>query len=158
MSLVTVIATSAQPAATQIGDPRPITVVTVSGGLMGPKGDPGAAGGTYIETVAGEAISALRVVYLDGEEVFHLDPASSNVRAVLGVAANGAGTGDPVNVQRLGVMQDSAWSFTPGPVWCGASGQLTQAPPATGHDLQVGVAVATDKIIIGISDPIELGE
>lgn len=109
-----------------------------------------------MEALAGEAISALRVVYLAAGEVFHLDAGSEHVRSVLGVTATAGALGAPVNVQRLGVMTDTAWSWTPGPVWCGAGGQLTQTPPVGGYDLQIGAATDATTIILNIQEPIEL--
>jgi hypothetical protein len=69
-----------------------------------------------------------------------------------------AGVGD-VTVQRGGPVDDGAWSWaSPGRVYLGASGTLTQTPAADGYDVLVGYAVSPTRIYLDIQDPIFLEE
>lgn len=136
----------------------PAVVVGTGGqGPGGPPGEPGPAGGSSVQRTAGETISALRLVYELNDQVFYLDAADGeHVDLVCGVTLTSATTGQPINVQSSGPMDDSAWSWAPGPVWLGADGLLTQAPPEAGYLLYVGRAVSSTRLIINIDQPVEL--
>ncbi len=137
----------------------PVLLPLIARGPAGPQGAPGPSGGNAVQRVAGEVLSALRVVYeLDGE-VFYLDPAdAAHVDQVLGVTLTSALLGQPINVQSAGTLDDATWAFTPGPVWLGAAGSLTQLPPAGGFDVLIGAAVSATRINLNIQEPIDLTE
>ena len=109
--------------------------------------------------MAGETVSALRAVYeLDGV-IFVLDYRDSDhIDQILGVSLTAATTGEPVNVQRSGAMDDANWAWVLGRVWLGADGVLTQSPPADGFDVLIGCAVSATRITLNISEPIDLEE
>ena len=75
---------------------------------------------------------------------------------LLGITLTAAGPGEPVNVQRSGVLDDAGWSWTPGRVWLGVDGRLTQTPPADGFDVLIGAATSATRITLNLTDPIEL--
>ena len=129
----------------------------VEQGGQGPPGVPGPAGGSALQRLAGETLSALRLVYeLDGE-VFALDSGDADhIDMLLGITLTAAAAGEPVNVQRSGVIDDGGWSWTPGRVWLGVDGRLTQTPPVAGYDVLIGSAVSATRITLNITDPIEL--
>ncbi|MDG9927417.1 MULTISPECIES: hypothetical protein [unclassified Pseudomonas] len=134
----------------------------VAAGLRGPKGSPGQpgpAGGAAFQRLAGETISALQAVYeLDGV-VFVLDYRDGDhIDQILGISLTAALTGEPMNVQRAGVLDDASWSWAPGRVWLGADGALTQTPPADGFDVLIGCAVGATRITLNLSEPIDLEE
>lgn len=82
-----------------------------SQGPPGRPGEPGPAGGAALRRTAGETLSALRVVYeLDGQ-VFALDYRDDHIDLLLGVTLTAADPGQPVNVQRSGVLDDASWSW-----------------------------------------------
>lgn len=130
---------------------------TVTVGEQGPPGIPGPAGGSSVQRTAGATLSALRTVYeLDGQ-VFPLDYRDAgHVDLLLGITLTAADLGSPVNVQRSGVLDDSNWAWTPGRVWLGIDGALTQTPPAEGFDVLIGAAVSATRITLNLTDPIEL--
>lgn len=133
---------------------------TLTVGEQGPPGIPGApgpAGGSAFQRLAGQTLSALRAVYeLDGE-VFVLDYRdAAHINLALGITLTAAQVGEPINVQRSGVLDDAGWSWTAGPVWLGVDGALTQAPPADGFDVLIGSAVSATRLILNIQDPIDL--
>lgn len=136
---------------------RMFTAIGAVAGRRGQQGIPGPAGGQSFQRLAGETLSALRLVYeLDGE-VFALDSGDADhIDMLLGITLTAAAAGEPVNVQRSGVIDDAGWSWTPGLVWLGVDGRLTQTPPADGFDVLIGAATSATRITLNITDPIEL--
>ena len=62
-----------------------------------------------------------------------------------GVTLTAGDAGKDVVIQRLGIMEDSSFSFTPGqPIFIGADGALTQT--VTFPMLRIGLALSTTKI------------
>ncbi len=142
--------------------PRPTAAVVVAPGTQGPAGPagaPGPAGGSAVQRIAGEQLSALRLAYeldgvvryLDAHDAEHIDLAA-------GITLTAAGQGELINLQLSGPLDDSTWSWAPGPVWLGAEGTLTQSPPVEGFLLYVGAAVSLTRIIINIDQPVGLAE
>lgn len=143
-------------------EPQQAPAVVVAGGRQGVAGRPGVpgpAGGSAFQRQAGESISALRVVYELDAQVFYLDYRDeAHIYLMLGLTLTSANGGDLINVQRSGSIDDASWSWTPGPVWLGATGALTQNPPADGFDVLIGAAVSATRITLNLQQPIELPE
>lgn len=138
----------------------PADVLVVAMGEQGPPGIPGAPGpevGSAVQRTAGATLSALRAVYeLDGQ-VFYLDYRdAAHIDLLLGITLTAATAGQPINVQRAGPIDDSGWNWTPGRIWLGVDGALTQTPPTDGFDALIGAAVSATRITLNITDPIEL--
>lgn len=126
-------------------------------GPPGPAGIPGPAGGQVLQRKAGMDLSALLVVYEDlFGSVWPADPdAESDVLALLGVTVSAAEGGQPVNVQRMGHIDDEAWQLQPGKrVFLGGQGRLTQEPPQGGFDVLIGMAISPTRLLLNIQDPI----
>lgn len=139
---------------------QPADVLVVTMGDQGPPGAPGAPGpegGAALQRTAGTTLSALRAVYeLDGQ-MHYLDYRDgAHIDLLLGITLTAAGAGQPVNVQRSGAIDDNGWSWTPGRIWLGMDGALTQTPPADGYDVLVGAAVSATRIILNLTDAVEL--
>ena len=147
---------------------KPSPTVVMAGtpgpaGVQGPAGEQGPIGpegASTLQRVAGETISALRLVYEnDNGEVFYIDKEDDiNINSILGLTITSASTGGNVNVQRTGVVDDDSWSWDAGKVWLGANGVLTQSPPSVGFDVLIGTAVSSTRIILNIQDSILLEE
>lgn len=128
-------------------------------GPPGPPGLPGPAGGQVLQRTAGQDTSALLVVYEDMfGQVWPADAAvEADVLALLGVTVSAAQGGQPINVQRLGVIDDSGWGWTPGRrVYLASQGRLTQDPPVSGYDVLIGMALSPIRLLLNLQDPIEL--
>lgn len=126
-------------------------------GPAGRPGEPGPAGGAAVQRLAGETLSALRVVYELAGQVFALDYRDAeHINLLLGVTLSAAQVGEPLNIQRLGAIDDDNWSWQPGRVWLGSDGALTQTPPSDGYDVLIGAAVASGRLLLNLQDPIEL--
>ncbi|WP_240466932.1 hypothetical protein [Comamonas sp. lk] len=133
--------------------------VVVTEGIQGPPGIPGPAGGQVLQRTAGMDTSALLVVYEDlNGAVWPADPdVERDVLALLGVTVSAAAGGQPINVQRLGHIDDAAWQLQPGKrVFLGRQGRLTQEPPKAGYDVLIGMALTASRLLLNFQDPIEL--
>lgn len=138
-------------------DPDVLVVALSDQGPPGPPGEPGPAGGAAVQRLAGETLSALRVVYeLDGL-VFQLSPNDAgHIDLLLGLAITAAPSGTATNIQLIGAVDDTGWSWTPGPVWLGSNGALTQTPPTSGFDVRIGAAVSATRVVLNIEEPLRL--
>lgn len=136
----------------------------VAVGIQGPAGRAGPigpAGGSALQRVAGHAVSALRVVWEDEFARVHYLSSSdeSHIFSLLGVTLSAADAGAMVNVQRSGVMDDASWGWISGQrVFLGRDGGLTQTPEEEGFHVVVGTAVSATRLLLGIVDPVDLGE
>ena len=76
---------------------------------------------------------------------------------LLGVVADAYSPGDDAVVQTGYVLEHAGWTWAPGPVLVGLSGQLAQAPPAGALFAQViGQALSSTRVLIDINPPITL--
>lgn len=128
-------------------------------GAPGAQGIPGPAGGEALQRVAGATLSALVPVWED--EHGRVWPLAStdleHVFCLLGVTLTAADAGQPVNVQRAGVMNDAGWAWMPGQrVYLGAAGQLTQTAVEVGAHVLIGVAVGAQRLNLMMQDPVLL--
>lgn len=104
-----------------------------------------------IQRPAAAALSSLRAVSIgtDGKVAYPDRTVADDALRFLGVLLTSASAADEqVTIRRQGRITEGAWSWTPGPVWVGDSGQLTQTPPPTGWILQVGMAINETTIDI----------
>jgi hypothetical protein len=144
-------------------------VVQVSRGLPGPKGQVDASDVNdavlawlaandvlAVSRTAGETLSALRCVWEDNSGKVWLLDADDTAHAALfaGVTTTAGQSGAQVTVQRAGVLDAGGLNLTPGPVWLGTNGALTQTPPTGGCDLYIGAAVAGSRLILSPAEPI----
>lgn len=127
-------------------------------GPRGPQGIPGPAGGTSHVRNSAAALSALLVVWEDELGVVRpLDSTDEDhIDLLCGLTITGTSSVGPVTVQRTGAVDDTAWAWTPGRVYLGAGGSLTQTPPNNGFDVLVGVAVSPTRLILSFQDPIQM--
>lgn len=139
-------------------EPEEIIITEVVQGPPGPPGMPGPAGGTSHIRTSAAALSALLVVWEDELGVVRpLDSADEDhIDLLCGLTITGTSSAGPVTVQRTGAVDDTAWSWTPGRVYLGTSGALTQTPPNNGFDVLVGVAVSPTRLILSFQDPIQM--
>lgn len=162
-----------------VGPPGPASVPQIRSGNGPPGGDLGISGDFYIDlnsynlygpkTVegwgtpvsiaettlvtypAGEAISALRLVYLHNGEVYLADNTDElSAQLLLGITTTAAGSsGVQVTINMGGLITDAGWSWSPGPLFLGTGGQLTQVPPSE-NAFVVFVGVATSATTINL--------
>lgn len=141
-----------------VGDP-----VEVGPGIPGPPGPPGPAGSAAL-LAAGEAtipLSGHRVVTPgpDGMLGYASNDDPDHLAAPLWVTLGAAGAGAPVSALMIGPLTEPSWNWTPGPVYLGINGMLTQTPPTAPAALflaQVGAAIGPTTIIVDRSPSIHL--
>lgn len=134
-------------------------------GIPGPQGPTGPQGvpGTGVASVesarqASGAISDLRVVRDAGDGIHIVVATPANARGVLGIARNSAsGANQTVNVIEFGELIDPSWTWTQGPVFLGAGGQLTQTPTLTDALVQIAEALSATKLLVNVRAPISRG-
>ncbi|MDY0071810.1 MAG: hypothetical protein RBR77_04090 [Thauera sp.] len=140
----------------------PTVVEVVTAGTQGPPGPPGPigpAGGSAFERVSAGPLSALRVVWEDESgTVRELDYRDGeHIDLISGLTITSASeTGEVVTVQRAGPLDIAGLGLTPGRVWIGIDGALTQTPPSDGYDVLVGYATAESRLYLDFSDCIQL--
>ena len=133
--------------------------VIVTRGIPGPPGPIGPEGGTTLVTVGATPISGHTAVALDsGGLLVYADCTNpAHIGAVQGVVGNAYSPGDLAVVQTDFELVHAGWSFSPGPVFVGASGALVQVLPVGAVFAQViGYALAPTRIRIDVQPPIVL--
>ena len=116
---------------------------------------PGETEGATFLVPAGETIHGHRVVRADGGALFHPEPGTAaHADQVVGIALQSGDAPAPLLVRAHGQITEASWSWAPGVIWCGADGQLTQSPPASGWLLQVARVVSPTTITVDIDTPI----
>lgn len=109
---------------------------------------------------AGTAISALRGIRALDEEGIYCDAATAgDAGTCVGISVLAADLGDPVTIVVSGTLSDVSWNWTPGPIFLGADGALTQTPPTTPtleFSQVVAVAVLPTEISVAIQPPVIL--
>ena len=128
-------------------------------GPRGPQGIPGPAGGATTVMVGATPISGHTAVALDsGGLLVYADCTNpAHIGAVQGVVGNAYSPGDLAVVQTDFELVHAGWTFSPGPVFVGASGALVQVLPVGAVFAQViGYALAPTRIRIDVQPPIVL--
>ncbi|HRO02418.1 MAG TPA: hypothetical protein PLS69_02285 [Terricaulis sp.] len=130
----------------------------VNGGARGPAGPAGAPGGASFARIASVALGGHRVVRaLPNDEVAYASSADpTHADLIIGITTGAANESEEISVAAGGEITEGSWTWTPGPVFCGVNGVLTQTPPASGFIRQIGTADAPDRLIIDLRPPIYL--
>jgi hypothetical protein len=105
---------------------------------------------------AGETVSALRVVFESQAKAFLADPATESVLQVLGVSLTTGEAASELTIQTMGFIDDPAWTWAEGLVFCGSQGVLTQIPPTEGWELVVGFASSPTRLNLDFNEPVLL--
>lgn len=138
-----------------------------SGSVQGIPGPPGADGtdgidgataSLVVNCIASEAIGGGRAVRIIWDKYVGYVSSDNPLLAdtVLGITTGAAAYGQNIGVQYMGELQDSGWSWVPGPIYCGINGVLTQTLPSSGFILVLGTATNANTIVINIKQPLIL--
>lgn len=158
----TLVVTTARPSQTitiTSAQPRPpIVVATSRQGPPGPPGPPGEAGDGTFSVTADVPLGGHRLVATDG--MGGIDYAGCDVQgdlpAVLGMTTHAAEAGEVVALRRVGEIEESSWTWTPGqPVYLGLDGVPTQSlPPEAVFGLIVGIPTSPTKLFMAPREPV----
>jgi len=131
------------------------TVVTSD--TAGPQGAPGSSGSSDFSVIAGQAVSAGRLVTVTAAGAFYFDGTDlAEYGKLVGITKNAAALGDTVNVAVSGEVTLVGAGYTPGArFWAGVNGTLLTTPPVTGMIIPVGYAIDADNINIQITSYLE---
>ena len=126
-------------------------------GPRGPQGVPGPAGGATTFTVGATPLSGHSAVAADAAGLLIKADCTNLAHrgAVLGLLANAYSPGDQAVVQTDLTLEHSGWTWTPGPVFVGTAGQLTQALPIGAVFSQVVAhALSPTLVLVDVQPPI----
>lgn len=126
-----------------------IRVGVASGGLVPLNVD--------VSLVAGVSLSALRAVTTDNNgRAVYASPATLSDAVVVGITSTAANALEAVSVATAGIVEDSSWTWTKGPVFLGTNGTLTQSAPTAGAIVvQIGRAITATKLQVDIEPIIQ---
>ena len=155
----TAVVTVVEARSVVVTPPQPFSSVVVRGvpGPRGPQGVPGPAGGATTFTVGATPLSGHSAVAVDaGGMLIKADCTNpAHQGAVLGLLANAYSPGDQAVVQTDLTLEHSGWTWTPGPVFVGTAGQLTQALPVGAVFSQVVAhALSPTLVLVDVQPPI----
>ena len=161
MSRGTTLVTAPATQTTVVVAEKPLHVVVTRGipGPPGKQGIPGPAGGTTTVTVGATPLSGHSAVAVDaGGMLIKADCTNpAHQGAVLGLLANAYSPGDQAVVQTAFTLEHSGWTWTPGPVFVGTAGQLTQALPVGAVFSQVVAhALSPTLVLVDVQPPITI--
>lgn len=130
-------------------------------GEPGPPGTPGAGAGTgeLIRAYpAGAALSALRVVRLDedGRLRYASHAVAADAHRLLGITRQAGAEDAEIEVLLYGRHHDASWDWTPGVVYLGADGQMTQDVPGSGFLVVVAEVLRPRELKVVMRGPIWL--
>lgn len=138
----------------------PVTIVTdAEQGPPGPRGPIGPAGGTTTVTVGATPLSGHSAVAVDAAGLLIQADCTNPAHrgAVLGLLANAYSPGDQAVVQTAFTLEHSGWTWSPGPVFVGTAGQLTQTLPVGAVFSQVVAhALSPTLVLVDVQPPITI--
>lgn len=137
-----------------------VSIVAVAEqGPRGIQGIQGLAGGTTTVTVGATPLSGHSAVAVDAAGLLIQADCTNPAHrgAVLGLLANAYSPGDQAVVQTAFTLEHSGWTWSPGPVFVGTAGQLTQTLPVGAVFSQVVAhALSPTLVLVDVQPPITI--
>lgn len=137
-----------------------VSIVAVAEqGPRGIQGIQGPAGGTTTVTVGATPLSGHSAVAVDAAGLLIQADCTNPAHrgAVLGLLANAYSPGDQAVVQTAFTLEHSGWTWSPGPVFVGTAGQLTQTLPVGAVFSQVVAhALSPALVLVDVQPPITI--
>ena len=137
-----------------------VSIVAVAEqGPRGIQGIQGPAGGTTTVTAGATPLSGHSAVAVDAAGLLIQADCTNPAHrgAVLGLLANAYSPGDQAVVQTAFTLEHSGWTWSPGPVFVGTAGQLTQTLPVGAVFSQVVAhALSPTLVLVDVQPPITI--
>lgn len=137
-----------------------VSIVAVAEqGPRGIQGIQGPAGGTTTVTVGATPLSGHSAGAVDAAGLLIQADCTNPAHrgAVLGLLANAYSPGDQAVVQTAFTLEHSGWTWSPGPVFVGTAGQLTQTLPVGAVFSQVVAhALSPTLVLVDVQPPITI--
>ena len=134
-----------------------VSIVAVAEqGPRGIQGIQGPAGGTTTVTVGVTPLSGHSAVAVDAAGLLIQADCTNPAHrgAVLGLLANAYSPGDQAVVHTAFTLEHSGWTWSPGPVFVGTAGQLTQTLPVGAVFSQVVAhALSPTLVLVDVQPP-----
>lgn len=111
---------------------------------------------TYI---AGEAVSALKAVYVNpvDSKIYLANPSSLQTASVAGITKTAGDIGGLIEIVQYGPLKDSFFGFANSEIISlGDNGVMTNSQPTMGYLTRLGRSINSDTILITIEQPIQL--
>lgn len=129
--------------------------------ISGPTGPAGPTGDATVTMTASVDISGHRLITRDtsGEAEYADASNPSHVNVPLWLTLGAASIGADVAAQASGIVTEPSWSWTPGPLYLGVSGLITQVVPVAPTALflvQVGYATSATSAALDRQPSIHL--
>lgn len=107
--------------------------------------------------IAGETISATKLVYISSDLLFLGNLATREQAQVLGIATQSGNAGALIKVLLFGRYDDPSFTFSSGSsLYLTGVGNISTTAPTSGYNKEVGQALATGSIFINIRETITL--
>lgn len=143
-----------------VDDVEVVSIVAVAEqGPRGIQGIQGPAGGTTTVAVGATPLSGHSAVAVDAAGLLIQADCTNPAHrgAVLGLLANAYSPGDQAVVQTAFTLEHSGWTWSPGPVFVGTAGQLTQTLPVGAVFSQVVAhALSPTLVLVDVQPPITI--
>jgi hypothetical protein len=133
-------------------------IEVIKEGPIGPQGD----AGTVIEAIAGDNISALKIVRaVNATDVIESDASSTFANAkCLGITLTGASVGNLIRIQFFGAVGDASFNFpVNAPLYLTTDGNITDVAPdgvTYNFNTTIGYSLGAGAIFIDLQEPIAL--
>ena len=139
--------------------PAPAAAAEFAAAYIGPPGPAGPTGGVPPIQVGATPLSGHSAAALSADGL--LVPADcgnpAHLGAVAGVIDSAHSPGELAVARTASTVQHAGWTWTPGPVFVGLAGALTQTVPPGAVFIQViGRAVSATRVLIDIQPPISI--
>lgn len=105
---------------------------------------------------AGEAISALNIVFIGNDQVYKAD--SSLLHRPIGIALNSGNILDPITIKTFGEWSDPSFLFAANEtLFLNGNGMISNSAPTSGYANEIGYSMGLGRIFINIKQPILRG-
>jgi len=112
-----------------------------------------------VTLTAGQNINAFMVITVnpDGRAYIASAATAADAGKIVGVATTSATTGNTIQVQMIGEVDNLGFNFTPGSqLFLGLNGALTTSPALGSFEQPIGVAASASRLLLTIGLPIVL--
>ena len=139
----------------ELGVVLPPTLQLSDAGVQGPSG---ASANLATMIPAGQTIGGHRAVFVGSDDMLWLaDPSTALANAPIGISVTAGLAGADVAVRSTGLVTETAWNWSPGAIYLGVAGLLTQTPPTSGSVVKMGIAAGPDRMRVGPQFMVSLG-
>ncbi len=116
--------------------------------------------GNNVTAVAGQTISALKIVYTDPatSKILYADKdIPATVNSLFGVTTQSGILDDEINIVTFGVIEDSSWAWNMAGninLFLGSNGTIVQGAPIGDIVVKIGYAISETSIMVRFGEPV----